>query len=302
MEIDVLYAPAEVAPLLGRFPVVLGIQNLNVYTPNVIGRNWLERLRLRGLRALAHLSARRACAVIFVSEWARRFIAPQLHIPRQKQWVVHHGVNPAFLRATVTAEGSAHALLEEKTKERKMILAVSNLAPHKNYEVLLKSISLLPGKLRDNVLLVVVGKALEPVYTRIRDLISELKLEENVWFVGKVPHRELGLFYRKANVFVHPSREETFGLPVLEAMASGLPIICSRAGALPEIAGEAALYFDCNDAQSLTNLITQVLSDPGSVSGKASYGLQRVQAFSWERTAEKMIQIFQACVQPSLRH
>jgi glycosyltransferase involved in cell wall biosynthesis len=298
--IQVLYAPAEIAPLFGRFPVVLGIQNLNVYTSHLIGCNWLERSRIYSLRLLAYFSAHRAYAVVFMSEWARKFVAPQLRIPNQKQWVVYHGVDLAFMDSS-DSRIKIHSLLKKEAKERKIILAVSNLSPHKNYETLVRSISLLPNKLLENILLVIVGKKLEPEYTRLCKLISKLKLEKNIWFAGEVAHKELGPFYRAASLFVHPTRGETFGLPVLEAMAFGVPLICSRAGALPEIADKAALYFDCDDAPGLADLIAEILLNPYSASERISIGLQRAQIFSWEQTAEKMLEIFQASDQFVLR-
>ncbi|NTU49864.1 MAG: glycosyltransferase family 4 protein [Desulfobulbaceae bacterium] len=287
--LDVLYAPAEIAPLNCRIPIVLGIQNPNVYSNQGAFLLSTDIFRLRALRLLAVLSAQKAYQVVFVSEWSRSFIAPKLLIAPDKQKVVHHGVSmPVQQKFQVK---SNHVL--DRARGRQVVLAVSHLYIHKNYEALIHAVHLLPQAVRESLFFIIAGKHLEPVYSRLRRQIDQFDLNDTIWLAGEININELSIFYQSASLFVQPSREETFGMTILEAMSYGLPVICSRSGAMPEVGGEVALYFDADDVYSLAHLIQQVMANPESMAVRASLGIERAKLFSWSNTVEAMVKIFQ---------
>jgi glycosyltransferase involved in cell wall biosynthesis len=222
-------------------------------------------------------------------------VAPILNVPEPKQHVVHYGVDPSLMQPAVCKSNSKR-FLEARSENRPVVLAVSSVAPHKNYETLIRAIGLLPDDLKDEVLLTIVGSTQDSIYNDLLKLVRDLGIGENVWFLGEVKHRTLGAFYGSASVFVQPARKETFGMTLLEAMAFGIPVICSTAGPFPEIAGDAALYFHPEDVERLASLITKVIMNPTSATERVSLGLRRAQQFSWQKTAEKTRKIFEHCV------
>lgn len=111
---------------------------------------------------------------------------------------------------------------------------------------------------------------------------------ERVRFLGYVDDESLAGLYARATLFVLPSQEEGFGLPVLEAMASGTPVIVSDGGALPEVAGEAGMNFCLSNPDELTIILREALSNYRLRAELRLKGLERAQAFSWQVTAERV--------------
>jgi glycosyltransferase involved in cell wall biosynthesis len=124
--------------------------------------------------------------------------------------------------------------------------------------------------------------------------VQALGLEEQVLFPGFIPAEALPWWYRAAALFVYPSRFEGFGLPVLEAMASGTPVVTSTAGALAEVAGDAALAADPDDTAGLAGAIERALAEPDLAAQMAAAGLRRAAGYSWERTARETAAVYDA--------
>jgi alpha-1,3-rhamnosyl/mannosyltransferase len=106
---------------------------------------------------------------------------------------------------------------------------------------------------------------------------------------GHVDDEQLRALYRGAELFAYPSLYEGFGLPVLEAMASGTPVLTSRVSSLPEVAGDAAVYVDPRDTDSIAGGLGEALGDPARLADLAASGLARARTFSWDRTAAETL-------------
>ncbi|MFZ5803160.1 MAG: glycosyltransferase family 4 protein [Candidatus Omnitrophota bacterium] len=130
--------------------------------------------------------------------------------------------------------------------------------------------------------------------TILRD--KELGRQE-VLFTGYLPREDLNGFYAGAEALVFPSLYEGFGIPILEAMASGTPVITSRASSLPEVAGEAAYYVDPLSVEEIATAMTEIAGDPGLRQGLIQKGSQQIRKFSWEKTALGTIAIYQKLIQ-----
>lgn len=109
---------------------------------------------------------------------------------------------------------------------------------------------------------------------------------ERVCFLGYVDDETLAGLYANASLFLLPSQDEGFGLPALEAMASGTPVIVSDGGALPEVVGDAGMLFCLSDPNNLKSTLIACLSDEGLRTELRRKGLERAKQFSWQRTAE----------------
>ena len=129
-------------------------------------------------------------------------------------------------------------------------------------------------------------------FETIFQTVADLGLADDVIFPGYVPAADLPDWYRAAAVFVYPSLYEGFGLPVLEAMACGVPVICSRTPSLLEVAGDAALTVEPDDAAGLAHALALLLAQPGLHAHLAARGLAQARRFTWRRCAEQTIAVY----------
>jgi glycosyltransferase involved in cell wall biosynthesis len=168
------------------------------------------------------------------------------------------------------------------------VLFVSSLWPYKNCDGLLRAFA--RADLPDHRL-VVVGPGRDVAYvTELRALAETLGIAHRVDWVGGVPLEETVHFYRAASVFAYPSYNETFGLPILEAMASGCPVVTSDCSAMPETAGGAALLADPKDAESIAAALEEACGSEAVLLRKL--GLERAQDFTWAATAERTLEVY----------
>jgi len=124
--------------------------------------------------------------------------------------------------------------------------------------------------------------------SHIPELLEEFELTKQILFCGYVSDENLALEYRSASALVFASSYEGFGLPVIEAMASGCPVIAARNSSIPEAGGDAALYFETLDEINLSERIIELLSDKDLQRECISKGLKQAATFSWERTAQEV--------------
>lgn len=302
-KIDLLYAAYDTAVLLSPVPVVLLSHNPNPYSQLCLPWSHYARARDAILRVLGRLSARVARTVVFVSHTSAKIIAPKMRVPVSRVRVVHHG---SWLIEECGATGRAPDL----GLPAHYILAVSDLYPHKNFEVLLDSFRQLVGSGSYRGHLVVAGTKKDPASEyvgRLAQFRDSLPCSEQVHFVGNIPHSDLFAVYRAADLFVFPSLAETFGLPLVEAMACGTPIVTSdwrlapggeadKFNVGPEICGEAAEFFDPTDPAALVGAMRRVLLDESRRNELVRLGQIRVQAFSWEKSAKELLGILEDAV------
>src|SRR6185312_5340968 len=173
------------------------------------------------------------------------------------------------------------------------VLYAGNIKPHKNLERLIEAFNLLrlhSPDLRD-VQLLIIGDEISK-YATLRRAVHRHKLHKHVRFFGFVPDQTLAALYRLANVFVFPSLYEGFGLPPLEAMASGTPVITSNVSSLPEVVGDAALLIDPYEPRAIADAVRRVLADPELREDLRQRGLRRVKEFSWERSVRRVREIY----------
>jgi glycosyltransferase involved in cell wall biosynthesis len=123
--------------------------------------------------------------------------------------------------------------------------------------------------------------------------VHKYKLHKHVRFFGFVPDKTLAVLYRLARAFVFPSLYEGFGLPPLEAMASGTPVITSNLSSLPEVVGDAALLIDPYDPSAIADAMRRVLLDSDLRDDLRQRGLRRVSEFSWERSVRRVRAIYE---------
>ena len=171
---------------------------------------------------------------------------------------------------------------------RSYLLALGSLEPRKNLERLLYAWSLLETDLPSDIWLVVAGGKGEP---HVFQDVSFKTFPSRVFFTGYVHDENLPALYSGAQAFIYPSLYEGFGLPPLEAMACGTPVIVSNATSLPEVVGDAGLYVDPFNVESIADAIKKIASDQNLREKLSQKGLKRSKLFSWEKTAELTWQV-----------
>jgi glycosyltransferase involved in cell wall biosynthesis len=273
--VDVLHSLASTAPARGRFRRVVTIHDL-LY--RVVPGTHFGVLGL-GMRVLIPTAAHRSHRVIVDSQSTRADVRRYLHVPERKLDVVPLGVGTTTGGAPEPSDvlRERHAL-----GARRVALSVSAKRPHKNLLRLLEALAAIPAERRP--VLVVPGYP-TPYEATLRERAGQLGVIDDLRLLDWVSGPELEGLYALADVFVFPSLYEGFGLPVLEAMRRGVPVACSDRSSLPEVAGDAALLFDPDDARAIAAALERVLGDRGEAQRLRAAGRLQAQRFTWAATA-----------------
>lgn len=278
---DLVHSLASTSPLWGSVPRVTTIHDLNyLLVPEAhFG------LRALGMRALVPASARRSRRIIAVSQSTARDLRERLHIPAGRIDVVPEAA-PAPA-AKPTPEPELRARLE--LGDRPIILSPGAKRPHKNASGILDALARIPAG--DRPLLAVTGYH-TPYEHELRTRAAGLGIADDLVMPDWLDARDLEGLYALARLVVFVSRYEGFGLPVLEAMVRGVPVVTSNRSSMPEVAGEAAVLVDPDDASAIASAIRELLGDAPRRERLAIAGRARAATFSWERTADLTVESY----------
>jgi glycosyltransferase involved in cell wall biosynthesis len=233
-------------------------------------------------------SARAANAIIINSESLRSEIQRYLDVDPRKLKLIYEAVDHDLFRPGDVSE--ARALITKYGVTKPFVLFVSSLWPYKNCDGLLHAWALARGDLGDRQLVIVGAGRDEKYLASLHSLAAELGITSDVTFVGGVPLEETVNFYRAADVTVYPSLNETFGLPILEAMACGCPVVTSDTSAMPETAGGAALLSHPTDPASIAKAIVEAAGPDRD--RLRDLGLRRAAQFTWGATAASTLDVY----------
>jgi glycosyltransferase involved in cell wall biosynthesis len=299
-DFDLIFFPTAYTyvPVFTKVPVAVVIHDViaehfpqHVFPNRQAALFW--RLKLWAAR-------RQAGLLMTVSEASRQGIAAHWNVPQDRIQVICEAADPLF-RPIQPDTGPAGILSRLSLLDRRFVLYVGGISPHKNLGGLIDAMAALrqDASLADLVL-VLVGDYTSDVffsaYEQLRRQRDDLKLHDTVVFAGYVPDAELVHLYSAASAFVLPSLMEGFGLPAIEAMACGAPVIVSNRGALPEVVGGAGLVYDPDDARALPQLLRRVLREPDLNARLRRDGPRRAAEYSWRRAARDTLTAFRAAV------
>jgi glycosyltransferase involved in cell wall biosynthesis len=289
MAADVLYSPMDIAPLLAPCPVILAVRNPYPYYETAYARH--QRFRLQ--KIISEISSRKANKVLFVSNYSRDTMAPKLGLSRRKTKVVYHGLDHTKFNPEkdFSVPPSLHSQIQGLEP---FVLCVSTINPHKNYETLLQAWSNLGKNRKEKYHLVIAGGVSDTEYfERLNTLIQELGIANDVVFLGELPYQSMPYIYKRAFAFTFPSKLETFGHPLVEAMAMRVPIVAASSTCIPEIVSGSALLFDPNSSKDLSLKLEQILTKSSLREKLIETGQLRAQVFSWQETAQKTLRIIE---------
>jgi glycosyltransferase involved in cell wall biosynthesis len=182
---------------------------------------------------------------------------------------------------------------------KRYVLFVGTIEPRKNIKTLLEAYSNINENIRQEYFLVIVGHS----GWNNNDVISQMRIaSDEGWlrYIGFIEEDDLPHIYAGAHLFVFPSFYEGFGLPVLEAMASGVPVVASDSSSIPEVCGDAAALCRPDDVIGFRDLITRGITDEKWREEAIELGLERATHFSWDKCAQETYEVYKSCSKISL--
>ncbi len=282
--LDVYHATNYHVPPVATAKRVVTFHDLAFLRNPAWGSPKIAKAFARGARRYAQ----EADAIIACSETTRRDLMTLLDIPPGKITVIYEAADVAF--GQVTRPQAVDLLAERHSLQQPYLLFVSTLEPRKNVTALLEAFARIAHDVPHT--LVLAGRdgwKMGPIEKALKDP----RLQGRVRRIGYIAtHRDLAAFYAAAEAFVFPSHYEGFGLPVLEAMASGCPVICSNRSALPEVAGDAAQYVDPEDVDGLAATLRLVLQHEHLRESMSAKGLAQAKHFSWDTCARETLALY----------
>jgi glycosyltransferase involved in cell wall biosynthesis len=293
---DVVHMPLNVIPLFMVKPYVVTIHDMSSLLFSAES-GIKENLRLYRFRR----GLLQADCVIAVSEATRRDVENLLGIPSERIRQVYSAPDPRFLSAG-PGEGESgrdetNRLLERYQIDYPFLLYAGRIRPHKNIPRLVEAFAVLRGELENhpvykNLRLIIIGDEISR-HPEVRRTVIQTRMEHSVRFLGFVPFDTLKVFYTAASAFVFPSLYEGFGLPPLEAMATGTPVITTNVSSLPEVVGDCAMIVNPENVFDMARGIKDVLLDEDLRARLIHNGYRQLKQFSWRRTAEQVLQLYQ---------
>jgi glycosyltransferase involved in cell wall biosynthesis len=234
-----------------------------------------------------------ADAVVAVSDWTCQTLVTGAGLPEKRIRVVPLGVDRDRYQPRAVPSGFRERY--DLTRNEPLLLYVGNDEPRKNIGRLFEALRIVKAQI-ENVLLLKVGVTRDGRLGS-RWLAKELGVAGAVRFLGQVPEVDLPLFYNVADAVVMPSLYEGFGLPALEAMASGTPLVVGDAGAIREVTGSmGAILVEPRDVSGLAAAVVDVLRDKQLALRLSGAGQKRAASFSWDRTVERTMSVYGSVV------
>jgi glycosyltransferase involved in cell wall biosynthesis len=293
---DVLHCPDFIAPVHRPCPAVVTIHDLAfLHYPELLEET------AREYYSQVKSNAARADAIIAVSETTRQDIAQFLDIPIEEIVVIHEAAAPLY-GSIELRDGEARVLGSTPVAADTFMLFVSTLEPRKNLPMLLQALRICLDRRPDRAYRLVVagsrGWRDELIFQAARDL----RLGDNVLFVGPVGQYDLRWLYNACRMYINPSLYEGFGLPLMEAMACGAACLAAATASLPEIGGNAALYIPPLDPGLWADAIEALWDDQERRAELGRLGCAQAQRFSWKRAARETLKVYQQVAERAHRH
>lgn len=285
---NLLHCTSNTAPLYCSVPLILTLHdiiflekraasNISIYQ----NMGWYYR------RFIVPRILPKCKKIITVSQFECNHILETLDLSEQQIIAIHNGYNQRFHPLENVSE-----IIRKYIPHDDYLFFLGNTDPKKNTPRTLKAYSIYLKK-STHPLPLLIADLEEKVIDRIlaQQNISEIK--PMLYFPGYITHADLPAIYNKAKVFLYTSLRESFGIPLLEAMACGTPVITSCTSAIPEIAGEGAILISPEDENAIADELLKLENDPSYYKQQIAYGLERVKKFSWQATARQVLNIYQ---------
>jgi len=287
-----LHCTSNTAPVITGIPLVVTLHDI-IYMEklSLLSQGFSNYQKFGNMyRRLVVPSVVKNCRkLITVSEFEKQRIVDFFKLDPFKVTAIYNGVSEHF--RPVTDPETLMAVKNKYHLPDRFFFFFGNTDPKKNTRGVLKALSLFLKKSQEKIPLVMLDFDREELARLIAET-GDPDLKDYIILTGYVPNTELPGIYSLSTVFLYPSLRESFGIPMLEAMACGTPVITSNTSSMPEVAGDAALFCDPFQPEQLTNAMLRLISDPVLRSGLAAAGLEQAGKFTWRNMALGVLQIY----------
>ena len=286
--IDLIFLPnLNITSLPNDIPTVLTIHDLSWH---LFPEFYSGKMRLWHRATRPNELINSAAHILTPSTSTKQDVMSVFRKPEEKISVVPHGIDPIF---SPKMEARDHGVRSRLKLPKNFALFVGTLEPRKNLLGLLDGIKQYRNKYHDDLSLVLVGKW-GWKSTQLRHRLWKKDVNSWVHHLGYVPNEDRPALYRSASVLTWPSIYEGFGLPVLEAMASGTPVITSNTSSLPELTQDSAILVDPYNPNDISEALRGLLNSKPLQQRLKEKGLLRTSDFSWQKTAKQTLEIFES--------
>jgi glycosyltransferase involved in cell wall biosynthesis len=290
---DLAHVPHWAPPLRSPAPIVVTVHDI---IPALLPA-YRGRLAVRLYTALVSAATAGAACVLADSDASARDIAARLRVPAERIRTVYLAAGPEY-----TPKGDWRVddpIRARYGLEEGYVLYLGGFDRRKNVRGLLAAWTWAGSSIGQAYPLVIAGRLPEPdgaLFEDVRAIARELEVEDTVRFIGPVDEADKPALYRGATAFAYPSTYEGFGLPPLEAMASGVPVVTTTGGSLPEVMGSAGYLIPSEDTRSFGAAIITIVVEPKVHDDLRARGLEQAKKFSWERTARETVAAYERVV------
>lgn len=284
---DILHCTSNTAPIYSGVPLILTLHDI-IFLEKRSGtnRSVYQNLGWYYRRLVVPRILRKCKKIITVSQFESNRIQQALHLPAGVLTAIHNGYSTRFRPMEQVYETTRKYLTAEK-----YILFLGNTDPKKNTPLTLKAYSLY-AKHSASPLPLLIADLQEPIIDRILAEQNIREIKPLLHYPGYIPHADLPAVYNGASVFLYTSLRESFGIPLLEAMACGIPVISSHTSAIPEVAGTGAILVNPEKPEEIAAQLIRLEQEPAFREAQIAYGLERVKAFSWKQTAGQLLNLY----------
>ncbi|OGY27987.1 MAG: hypothetical protein A3F33_00550 [Candidatus Woykebacteria bacterium RIFCSPHIGHO2_12_FULL_43_10] len=293
-QLDIVHVPHFNIPILYRGKMVITIHDLIKSEFSSLSSTTRNRFvygfKHKVYEWVIKRAAQKAQHILTPTQYIKSKVEKELGIEAEKITTTYEAADQKFFvwQKKKLSEGQIKQVLYRYNIKEPFLIYVGNAYPYKNLDKLLEAMTHLNPKIQ-----LVNPCVRSAFYDRLAGKVHRLGLEHRVILPGFVPDADLAILYRRAEAYVFPSLSEGFGLPAIEAMASGLPVVCSNIPVLKEVCGEAALYFDPYDAESIARAVNKVIEDQDLRDLLVKKGFACSKQYSWERTAKQTLSVYE---------
>ncbi len=289
--VDLLHCTSNTAPVCGKTPLVVTLHDIIFLEKRSTQNKSLYQNMGRIYRRLVVPRILPRCEkIITVSNFERDRIQSALGLPEGKIVAIHNGYSPHF--SPVEQPGT---VTKKYLPEERYLFFLGNTDPKKNTPCTLRAYASYLERSGEKLPLLIADLKEEVIDSLLRENgIAHIK--PHLRYPGYIPNTDLPAIYSGASAFLYTSLRESFGIPLLEAMACGTPVVSSTTSAIPEIAGEGALLVDPTDEGAIAGALLRLESDEAFRKEVIAYGFERVKCFSWEATARQLLDLYRQVV------
>ncbi len=289
---DLLHCTSNTAPVNCPVPLVVTIHDIIYFETHPLtasGYNLYQRFGNLYRRIVVRKNLKAAGRIITVSHFERKRFEESLDLPEGKLKVVYNGVGTHF--KPTTDQGVIETIRQRYALPDKYFLFLGNTDPKKNTANTVRAFARFCEDVSPEYKLVVADLD-AAVIKKILAEESLLQHFDKIKFTGYIDNKDLPVVIQLARAFLYPSKRESFGIPILEAMASGTAVITSNVASMPEVSGGAALLVDPLEPAEIEEAMHRLLEDGDLGKQLVEKGRERASAFSWENTAREVLKIY----------